>query len=134
MIVLDTHIFVWWNQNDSKLTNYHRQVIEQEREYGLGISTISLIEIARLVSVGRIILPLPIQEWFEIALSQEGVILITITPEIAVEVQSLPGDFHKDPADRIIVATARVSDSPIVTVDRKILDYPFVKVIAPNPN
>ncbi len=134
MIVLDTHIFVWWNQNDSKLTNYHGEVIEREREYGLGISTISLIEIARLVSVGRIILPLPIQEWFEIALSQEGVILITITPEIAVEAQSLPGDFHKDPADRIIVATARVSDSPIVTVDRKILDYSFVKVIAPNPN
>ncbi|MEO0015201.1 MAG: hypothetical protein RLZZ535_3590 [Cyanobacteriota bacterium] len=134
MIVLDTHIFVWWNQNDFKLTNYHREVIEREREYGLGISTISLIEIARLVSVSRIILPLPIQEWFEIALSQEGVILITITPEIAVETQSLPGDFHKDPADRIIVATARVSDSPIVTVDRKILDYSFVKVIAPNPN
>lgn len=134
MIVLDTHIFVWWNQNDSKLTNYYREVIEREREYGLGISTISLIEIARLVSVGRIILPLPIQKWFEIALSQEGVFLISITPEIAVEAQSLPGDFHKDPADRIIVATARVSDSPIVTVDRKILDYSFVKVIAPNLN
>ncbi|MGL5076831.1 MAG: type II toxin-antitoxin system VapC family toxin, partial [Waterburya sp.] len=75
MILLDTHIFVWLNQNDPRLTNHHRQVIEKEREHGLGISTISLIEIARLVSAERIILPLPIQEWFEIALSQEGIIL-----------------------------------------------------------
>ncbi|MGV2829618.1 type II toxin-antitoxin system VapC family toxin [Myxosarcina sp. GI1(2024)] len=74
-------------------------------------------------------MPLPIQEWFEIALAQEGTILISITPAIAVEAQSLPGDFHKDPADRIIVATARVYDSSVVTVDRKILNYPFVKVI-----
>ncbi|MGL4884004.1 MAG: type II toxin-antitoxin system VapC family toxin [Waterburya sp.] len=132
MIVLDTHIFVWLNQNDSRLTNHHRQVIEKEREHGLGISTISLIEIARLVSTDRIILPLPIQEWFEIALSQEGIILISITPAIAIDAQTLPDDFHKDPADRIIVATARVSDIPIVTVDKKILDYSFVKTIAPN--
>ncbi|WP_293131396.1 PIN domain-containing protein [Okeania sp. SIO3I5] len=69
MIVLDTHIFVWWNQNDPKLTSYHREIIKRERPDGLGISTISLIEIARLVKVGRIILPLPIQEWFKIALA-----------------------------------------------------------------
>lgn len=132
MILLDTHIFVWLNQNDPRLTNYHRQVIEKEREYGLGISTISLIEIARLVSAERIILPLPIQEWFEISLSQEGIMLISITPAIAIDAQTLPGDFHKDPADRIIVATARVSDVPVVTVDKKILDYSFVKTISPN--
>jgi PIN domain nuclease of toxin-antitoxin system len=132
MILLDTHIFVWLNQNDPRLTNYHRQVIEKEREYGLGISTISLIEIARLVSAERIILPLPIQEWFEIALSQEGIMLISITPAIAIDAQTLPGDFHKDPADRIIVATARVSDVPVITVDKKILDYSFVKTISPN--
>ena len=131
MIVLDTHIFVWWNQQDPKLTNYHFDVIERERANGLGICTISLIEIARLVSTGRIILPVPIQEWFEISLAQERVILISITPKIAIDAQSLPGDFHKDPADRIIVATARKSDCPIVTVDKKILNYPYVKVIPP---
>jgi len=131
MIVLDTHIFVWWNQNDPKLTSYHREVIEQERPNGLGICTISLIEIARLVSAGRIILPLSIQEWFEIALAQEGVILIPITPAIAVDTQSLPGDFHKDPADRIIVATARLSNCPLITVDQKILNYSDVNTIPP---
>jgi PIN domain nuclease of toxin-antitoxin system len=132
MIVLDTHIFVWLNQNDPRLTNNHRQVITEEREHGLGISTISLIEIARLVSAERIILPLHIEEWFEIALAQPGIILISITPKIAVEAQSLPGDFHKDPADRIIVATARLLDVPIVTIDRKILNYSFVKTVPLN--
>jgi PIN domain nuclease of toxin-antitoxin system len=131
MIVLDTHIFVWWNQNDPKLTSYHREVIENERPNGLGVCTISLIEIARLVSAGRIILPVSIQEWFEIALAQEGVILMPITPAIAVDAQSLPGDFHKDPADRIIVATARLSNCSIVTVDQKILNYSDVNAIPP---
>jgi PIN domain nuclease of toxin-antitoxin system len=129
MIVLDTHIFVWFNQNDPRLTDNYRQVIAKEREHGLGISTISLIEIARLVVAERIILPLPIEEWFEIALAQTGIILISITPKIAVEAQTLPGDFHKDPADRIIVATARSLDVPVVTVDRKIINYSFVKTV-----
>jgi PIN domain nuclease of toxin-antitoxin system len=132
MIVLDTHIFVWLNQNDPRLTDNHRQIITKEREHGLGISTISLIEIARLVTAERITLPLPIEEWFEIALAQKGIILISITPKIAVEAQTLPGDFHKDPADRIIVATARLLDVPVVTVDRKILNYSFVRTVPIN--
>ena len=62
-------------------------------------------------------------------MSQEGIILISITPKIAVEAQDLPGDFHKNPADRIIVATAIIFDIPVVTVDKKILSYSFVKTI-----
>ena len=134
MILLDTHIFVWLNQNDPRLTDSHRQFIARERKHGLGISTISLIEIARLVTAKRIILPLPIKEWFDIASAQPGIILISITPKIAVEAQTLPGNFHKDPADRIIVATARVLDVPVATVDKKILKYPSVKTIPPNSN
>jgi PIN domain nuclease of toxin-antitoxin system len=65
-------------------------------------------------------------------LAQKGIILISITPKIAVEAQTLPGNFHKDPADRIIVATARVLDVPVVTVDRKILNYSFVKIVPLN--
>lgn len=82
MIVLDTHIFVWWNQNDPKLTNYHREILEKERPNGLGICTISLIEIARLVSDGRIILPVPIEEWFEITAVSAAIDLldINVTP------------------------------------------------------
>jgi PIN domain nuclease of toxin-antitoxin system len=132
VIILDTHIWVWWNQNDPRLTRNQREAIDRERPYGLGVCTISLLEIVRLVKGSRLILPCQVQEWFEVALAQEGIILISITPAIAIDAYSLPGDFHKDPADRIIVATARVYDSPLVTVDEKILAYSYVKLITPS--
>lgn len=129
MIILDTHIWVWWNHHDSKLTSNHREEINKERPSGLGISSISLIEITRLVTQNRLIIPCSLQEWFNIALAQEGVILLSITPQIAIDSYSLPGNFHKDPADRIIVSTARIYNVPLVTVDEKILAYSHVKTI-----
>lgn len=129
MIILDTHIWIWWSQEDSQLSAYQRDEIEDARIDGVGVCTISLIEIARLVQKGRIILPKLIHEWFDIALAQQGVILISITPEIAIDAANLPGSFHKDPADRIIVATARAYDCPLVTADKEILAYPEVKLL-----
>ncbi len=90
-----------------------------------------MIEISRLVTQNRLIIPCSLQEWFNIALAQEGVILLSITPQIAIESYSLPGDFHKDPADRLIVSTARIYDVPLVSVDEKILAYSDVKTIQP---
>ncbi|NJM68350.1 MAG: type II toxin-antitoxin system VapC family toxin [Acaryochloris sp. RU_4_1] len=129
MLILDTHIWVWWNQNDPKLNTQQRNAIEVARTQGIGICTISLVEIARLTQRGRVILPKPIDEWFNIALVQQGTILISITPEIAIDAASLPGNFHKDPADRLIVATARSYNCPLITADQEILAYPHVKLL-----
>jgi PIN domain nuclease of toxin-antitoxin system len=129
VIILDTHIWVWWNQEDPQLSTYQRDAIEDARTDGIGVCTISLIEVARLFQRGRVILPKPIHEWFDIALTQQGVILISITPAIAIDAANLPGSFHKDPADRIIVATARAYDCPLVTADKEILAYPEVKLL-----
>jgi len=131
VIVLDTHIWVWWNHNDSKLTPRHHEVINRERPHGLGVCSISLIEISRLVTQNKLILPCPVQEWFNIALAEEGILLLSITPQIAIDSYSLPENFHKDPADRIIVSTARIYDVPLVSVDEKILAYSCVKTILP---
>ncbi|MGF1989532.1 MAG: type II toxin-antitoxin system VapC family toxin [Nostoc sp. ZfuVER08] len=90
-----------------------------------------MLEISRLVTENKLILPCSIEEWFNVALAQEGVILLSITPQIAIDSYSLPGDFHKDPADRIIVATARIYNVPLVSVDEKILAYSHVKTILP---
>lgn len=84
---------------------------------------ISCWEIAKLVEYERLTLPLPILEWFDSALSYPGVHLLDLTPEIAAESAALPGEFHRDPADQIIVATARIHDCPVLTADRKIRDY-----------
>jgi PIN domain nuclease of toxin-antitoxin system len=71
-------------------------------------------------------LPIPITEWFGRALAYPGVRLLALTPEIVIESTQLPAPFHKDPADQIIVATARVYSCPLVSLDRKIQTYSHV--------
>ena len=127
MIVLDTHIWVWWVHGDERLRERHLDLLQQNEEAGLGVSVISCWEIAKLVECGRLTLPLPILDWFDKALSYPGVQLLELTPEIAVESTLLPGEFHRDPADQLIVATARIHDCPVLTADGKILDYVHVR-------
>ena len=92
----------------------------------IGVSAISCWEVAKLVELGRVALSCSLEEWLDQALSYPGVQLIALTPEIAIESTRLPGDFHRDPADQIIVATARVYGCSLVTSDEKILKYPHV--------
>ena len=92
------------------------------------MSAISCWEVAKLVECGRLILPCSVFDWLQQALAYPGVRLIELSPRICVESTQLPGIFHRDPADQIIVATARVLDAPLVTMDGKILSYPRVKL------
>lgn len=130
MIVLDTHIWVWWVHGDQRLTTTQAAVIEEHEEDLIGISAISCWEIAKLVERGRLVLPCDVNEWFEKALAYPGVELLELSPKIALESTRLPGTFHQDPADQIIVATARVYACPLVTADSRILAYPYVTTIA----
>jgi PIN domain nuclease of toxin-antitoxin system len=129
MIVLDTHIWVWWVHGAEQLTPAQRDAIAANETDLIGLSAISCWEIAKLVEYGRLELPSSLEEWFEQALSYPGVQLLALTPEIAIESTQLPGEFHRDPADQIIVATARVYECPIVTLDDKILNYSHVTTI-----
>ncbi len=129
MIVLDTHIWVWWTHGDARLTTSQVEALTTHETDLLGVSSISCWEVAKLVEYGRLELPCPLEEWFEQALSYPGVQILPLTPEIAIESTRLPGEFHRDPADQIIVATARVYDCPLITSDERILGYPYVKTI-----
>jgi PIN domain nuclease of toxin-antitoxin system len=130
MIVLDTHIRVWWVHADERLTRTQAEVIEANETDVIGVSAISCWEIAKLVEYGRLELPCSLEEWFEDALSYPGIRLLELTPEIAIESTQLPGEFHRDPADQMIVATARVYGCPLVTSDGRLLEYPHVETIA----
>lgn len=130
MIVLDTHIWVWWVHGDERLTTTQAEVIAANETDVIGISAISCWEVAKLVEYGRLELPCPLSEWFEQALGYPGVCLLALTPEIAVESTRLPGRFHRDPADQIIVATARIHGCALVTSDANLLKYPHVETIA----
>ena len=92
-----------------------------------------MLGVAKLVERGRLTLPCPVFEWLQQALAYPGVRLIELSPRICAESTQLPGSFHRDPADQIIVATARVLDMPLITRDEKILAYPHVKHLWVNP-
>jgi PIN domain nuclease of toxin-antitoxin system len=127
LIVLDTHVWIWWVQGDPNLTPDRRQAIPAHEATGLGVSAISCWEVAKLVSGNRIDFGRPAAEWIAAALSYPGVTLLPLTPDVAVESCNLPGEIHKDPADQIIIATARVLKCPLMSQDRKIVAYSHVE-------
>ena len=113
------------------MTNTQRLAIESERRQSgtIGVSSISCIEIARLAGAGLIELPTDALTWLGNLLSYPSVQLLPITPEIAVRAYTLPEPFHRDPADRILVATALELSCPLLTSDRRIIEYPHVTTI-----
>jgi PIN domain nuclease of toxin-antitoxin system len=129
MILLDTHIWVWWVADETRLTQNQLSEIKKNEDVGIGISIISCWETALLVEKKRLGFTIPIREWLKEALNYPGVVLLDITVEIAIDSVQLPGAFHKDPADRIIVATARAYNCSLLTNDHGIVNYPHVKVI-----
>lgn len=128
MIILDTQIWVWWVQNDARLTQKYRDWLQEYQSQGLGISIISCWEVAKLVENNKLTLPVPVDEWLETALAYPGVQLLALTIPIIVESTRLRG-FHRDPADQMIVATARIYGCFLLTVDAKILAYSDVQIL-----
>lgn len=129
MILLDTHIWVWWVHGDENLSSVLFDLISDNEEEGIGVSIITCWEVAKLVEYGRIELPVKVKEWFDKALGYPGINLLPLSPEIAVESTQLPGNFHRDPADQIIVATSRIHGIKLVTVDSKIIAYSHVDTV-----
>jgi PIN domain nuclease of toxin-antitoxin system len=129
MILLDTHIWYWWVDQPQKLSTAQTKHLEDNEPLGLGVSVISCREIAKLVSLGRLNLGHPIDVWRRRSLAYPGIQLVGLTADIVIEANQLPGAFHRDPADQILVATARVLGVPLLTADSKILAYPHVKTL-----
>ncbi len=98
MILLDTHVWVWWVNESPMGSKDMLRIIQEHQEDGLGVSIISCWEVAKLVERGRLELSTPVEHC------------------------------HRDPADQMLVATARVYDIPLLTADSKLLDYPHVKI------
>jgi PIN domain nuclease of toxin-antitoxin system len=96
MIVLDTHIWVWWVQGDPRLDPVYRNCVQTNELLGLGVSIISCWEVAKLIEKGKLTLPLPVEDWINQSLAHRGIRLLDLTPRIAVESTQLPGAFHRD--------------------------------------
>jgi PIN domain nuclease of toxin-antitoxin system len=128
--LLDTHALVWWVDGSKKLAREQSRATERAASTGaLFLSEISFWEIAMLVEVGQLTVREPLDEWLERAAAAPAVQRIGITPAIAREVASLSTTRNWDPADRIIVATARVLGARLVTSDSRIIDSKLVPTI-----
>ena len=134
-VLLDTHIW-WYIANDEFECDeaLRKKINKAAQEEQLFVSAITLWEIAMLASKGRIIKLVPnCLHWINEALKLTSVQVLELTSEVSVDSCYLPGNFHADPSDRIIVATARIHDLFLVTADKAILRYSkedYVKTIA----
>ena len=126
--LLDTHVWIWTQESPDHLGRKARKAIEATTEQ-VCVATISTVEIARLVSMGTIALKGDLRRWIAAAIDSIEGRTIELDHVVAMEAYRLPGKFHKDPADRLLVATARVHDLTFVTADERILAYRGVRTL-----
>lgn len=120
MLLIDTHVVLWWRAGSDRLSPRARRSIESADR--VGISPISALEIGMLVEKGRVQLDRPVIHWIDDLFREQQVGTAELSPLVAAQAASL-SEFHGDPADRIIYATALLSGSHLVTKDARIRTY-----------
>jgi PIN domain nuclease of toxin-antitoxin system len=127
MIILDTHTWIWWAAESKNLASGAKQAITKADT--LGVSIISCWEVAMLVSKQRIGFTIDVQDWIDQALQRPKIQLLPLDTQIVVTSTRLPGEFHGDPVDRMIVASCLKFGAPLVTKDKRIKDWRQIRVI-----
>jgi len=122
-VLIDTHIFLWLIEGTSLSRTAHKAISEATNGRKIGISAISVWEIMMLIWKKRVQVRIPIKQWFDQAMTAPGITIIPLSPEILIESCLLPEYHYNDPADRMIIATARIKNIPLVTRDQRILEY-----------
>ncbi len=130
MIVLDTHVWLWWVSSPELLSTRAARAIKKAiSDHNIYISSISAWEIALLVRKERLILSIDVQDWIMKTEALPFVHFIPVDNNIAVKSVSLPRLIHDDPVDRIIIASAMINNGALITKDKKILSYKPVQTI-----
>jgi PIN domain nuclease of toxin-antitoxin system len=127
--LLDTHVWVWALEEPEKLGSKARSVLQDLDNVRL-LSAISALEIARWIYFGKLHFSQPLSDWIHASMRALMATAIDLTPAVAVEAYSLPGHLHQDPADRILVASARLSSATLVTADKRLLNYKHVRTMS----
>jgi len=128
LIVLDTHVWLFWVNDDRELIS-KKALTAINRAESLGVSVISCWEIAMLLAKRRLAFNMDVQDWVNQASKYPGIRLIGLDAEVAVLSTRLPGNFHGDPADRMIVATCMKHNVPLISKDKMIRSWGQIKVI-----
>jgi PIN domain nuclease of toxin-antitoxin system len=127
-LLLDTHVWIWSQEQPDRLGPEATHLLT-DPQVPLYVSTGSTLEIARLVATGAIELTGTLISWVTATLDSLGCKTVEISHAIAAEAYALPPGFHKDPADRLLAATARLEHLTLLTADERILDYPHVATL-----
>ena len=129
MIAIDTHVLVWFVSNPEKLSQKALNTINNEikKSESILVSSISIWETYMLIKKGRLSLSLDLDLWLQRIEQLPFIQFISVDNKIAAKSVTLPEPLHSDPADRIIIATARGYGAKLVTSDRKILNYKHVQ-------
>ena len=125
--LLDTNIWIWMVESHQSIPPNILSILLEPENYPFYISAISVWEVAKKVSIDKLTLSIPVRDWLVQATRKPFVEIIPLSVDIALESTILPGVFHKDPADQIIVASARQSNMTLLTTDRLIIAYQHVK-------
>jgi len=128
--VLDTHVWIWWNVQPKNLSQKVYSLIENASNYDeLLLSVISPWEFCKLIEKQRLAISCDPEDWIREALNMPKLRLVPLTPRMSYRSTVLPAPFHQDPADQIIVATAREENATLISKDGLISDYPHVSTI-----
>ena len=122
-ILLDTHILIWYAEGINLSTNQIGLIENTRKKKELYISAISIWEITMLANRSKLIFSIDIHDWIKKLLSTLGLELIDLSVPILIQSCELPNYPHRDPADRMIIATSRINNIALMTLDRKIIDY-----------
>ena len=124
MIVLDTHVLIWWIENPAQLSPKARRAIAKDSlENGIIVSSVSALEIATLVRRNRLHLAVSVDLWLANVQRLPELHFEPVTAEMAQIAGSIGDELHGDPVDRLIAATAVVLNAPLVTADTKLREY-----------
>lgn len=131
MILLDTHAWVWWLSDPARLPDPARAAIRESLDAGtpVHVSAISAWEVALLVERRRLEFTIEVTDWVARAESAPELRFVPVDHRVGMRAVQLPGFPHKDPADRMIVATALDLGAALVTADRRLRDYGAVITI-----
>ncbi|MBT6505012.1 MAG: type II toxin-antitoxin system VapC family toxin [Deltaproteobacteria bacterium] len=128
--LLDTHTWIWWNMNPPRLSQKVKEIMGNTHMYDeMLLSAISPWEFCKLLEKNRLCISIDPEAWINIALDMPKLRLVPLTPVLSYRSTVLPQPFHSDPADQIIVATAREENATLLSRDEKILDYEHVQSI-----
>jgi PIN domain nuclease of toxin-antitoxin system len=129
--LLDTHILFWWRMDFSRLSSAQGQILDEleERAEPAGLSAISLRELAQMIHRGRAVVEMELEAWLNSIASHPLLTILPLNATVAGESVRLGDEFPNDPADQIIVATARCHNLTLITADERIRKWGKVRVV-----